>query len=309
MHLPLMEPYHANGNRHSRFSDGHSARVRWICARGSIVLTGIAAVPLSMLFVGMLMSVALLVLIFPRRLVGDACCFLPDLNGYNEKTQMRLRSAMHRYDAQSISSKVWSWGLALFLVALALLIWRHKLEPKFAVMLAAYGAAVLQTIAILAIRRVPHSRVASLQTRDALAWLGLRDPVIVVFLLISLSVATVWVFLNAWPWASASLALALVCITLAFRCAASPSAISAQDPSAERIVDERVRSGRARTLLSIAVLVICVPVLGFGQASETGRVANLLVALWLIVIVVVLGRGPKSKLLPNELAELAHDIR
>ena len=273
------------------------------------MLTGIAGASQSMLISGLLVLVALLVLFFPRRLAGDARCFFPDIAGYNEDIRQRLRSAMSRYDAQSVGSNGWSWGLALFLVALALLIWLHKLEPRFAVMLAAYGAAVLQAIAILAIRRVPHSRVASLQTRDALAWLGLRDPVTVVFLLISLSAATVWVFLNAWLWASASLALALVCITLAFRCAAFPSAISAQDPSAERMVDERVRSGRARTLLSIAVMVICTPVLGFGQASGMGHIVNLLVALWLIVIVVLLGRGPKAKLLPNELAELAHDVR
>ncbi len=230
------------------------------------MLSFLHSFPPSVILAWMLAVLAILVGVFPRWIVGRASCFFPDLQGYNAAIRTRLEMAMDRYDCESNGREACVYALSATLLILAALCFMRRIDPRFAMVLAALAAAGFQALVIVLMRREPGRRVALLRERTALEGFQLRD---IVATIVVLAVGTVGAAFAGswWPLIAICALFAFALVGFAFVYASRSSAIGSSDPIAERIVDERVRRGRSTMLLNLGVSVIVVPLLLLERSS------------------------------------------
>ncbi len=223
--------------------------------------------PISTIFAVMLLVVAVIILAFPQRFVGNARCFLSVGPRCTKDLQARLLAAMDRYDSESTPAEQYAYVLAGILGLLAALSFWRVLNPQLAVVLAVLASAAVQAWALLLTRREPAKRLALLFQRPLFTRVSTGDMLAGLLMII---LWTAWDFIvlpNSRGWLSVNTLIALMFFLFSIVGASAGSAIGSTDPVVERMVDDRVRGGRAKMLITIAVFLALAPQMISGSVN------------------------------------------
>ena len=215
--------------------------------------------PISTIFAAMLLCVALLILALPQRIVGNARCFLSLGSRCTPGMQARLLAAMDRYDSESTPAEHYAYVLASVLGLLAALSFWRVLNPPLIIVLAVIASAVVQAWALLLTRREPAKRIALLFQRPLFARLSIGDILSGLLTIILWTALDFIVLPNSRGWLFINPVIVVMFFALSLVGASAGSAIGSTDPVVERMVDDRVRGGRAKMLMTISIFLALTP--------------------------------------------------